>query len=1620
MSDNLRAAAAAAGLSGKDLENIDNFSKQLKTHRELLNVDSDVANKLYNKLTPGQQQSLKQTFGTASPLDEKPKGWLGTAWHYTMAGLQNVSDFSTRVYRTAAIAGMEQRNLVDAWKEANDKGDLKFNPNRIDAARGKYGQAIINVAMKIAEGKPLGQIAKESENNPEESKWVRLADKNQGTLPGVDKTVVKAEQDLFQDALDAVQAAKYSPGRQVANALLPGQLEGSGFFYKAISGAVDAAYRIFADPLLVAGKAKKLLDVKNYALDVLVGSLEKGNVNKVEEVFNNRNVVNFWNEYGKSLKVYKAAQVTGDNLVGLNALNRMKALAPEFGPEVIKDLINASVPVTDALTAKAYFQNADQVVNIMKGQAGRSRALMPRLDMRRQIRVNAVTQANKIFDIDKMGPKFINDYFFGGDTTTDGIIKTLQEGREAIVAEVKAGANTKNVARFSTALINSRIDRFKAKFTSIPYGALEGLDMKAADASTQVYRIARLALPQREAKLIAQAFESTDDIGKRKDIYYGVWGTIADIRGIKYTQGGQEVVRAATGKNVAKFADEVDGYNPSVLPGTNESVALIASDISTFASAPSIRDIDRLTARSGWIQRGFGLAHNKWVENMTSAWSFLTLAGPRYALRNATEDLMIGLAIGKNPWGLVKGRMMSTRLRTVRQTPEGLTKFEKVANQPLGAALRMLNKQEAASYYEELENLPEVVKKAQKDITELNKIIKANQDPRAVQVAKNQIALLAKKTEGGLLNQQRLVIARALNEGKVNRFFQMTGIGKLTENDRRLLAKQILHGDLDNALQDVVEGGKQAFSGLDYTARALYDTRKNGVRTTALKFRDMPTNLRPAKGSRGMVRMAPLADTSTQVAWMLRIRYYANDDIGGIALANMGDREKAVTKIMDYLEKNPELAKSFRWDSPYDHANRVYDSAQQIVSKADGEINYDLLNKIRVFDDETQSWSISGELGLDDLPTDDALAPKYIIGPSLVPVTDSGNYTTSLMQWGWDWLGEANARLSREPMVLATMVRIRGQFEKSGFEDAFIKAHLRGIDPTDTKKITAATAVAERKLAEIVEDRARLSVLQYVDNPMIQSQFAWSIRNFARFYRATEDFYRRIYRAVRFNPEAIQKAALTYEGITHSGWVQEDDNGEPYFVYPAIAPVYRAVQFMMQGLGVDAEFKTPMPVEFGARLNMITPSLNPDSLMPTFAGPAAAIPLKVVSNIVDIFNPGAADTITRYTMGKYAVDQSFVSAFLPAHVNRIYAALNKDERDGQYASAMRKAVTYLEAGGHGLQQKYTTNELGEEVPVPFSAKELEDYRVRLKNTTMAILGLRVVYGFAAPASPQVQLKSEMSEWVRENKASSFKQAWYNLLDQYPGDYDAAMARWVELFPDQIPFTVSESERSTLAYFRYAEESGKFVEENADLFDSYKQGATFLIPHKSGYSWDAYKTMTDMGLRRNKRVSDFLREVQTAADLQTYYDRKDTYEKSLTEAFTDFERTQLRQEFNDWATTFKAGRPLVQEELAQGGQRAIERQNSLTDLRNMLADKTALSKLTSQKDTVKYLTEMVNTYDKYIENKKQYEYFSGGSFLSQLEKDEAIAKLRKLSEYNENTQSAYNVLFSRLIGDQGGR
>lgn len=1614
MSQNLNAAATAAKIAEQDKKKILAYQKALTVHKDLSNLPPELAREQASKLTPAQQASLPQTFGNEDPTVKPNRGWLGTAWHYTggavgkglglgLAGLQNVSDISTRLYRTFAIAGERGLSINDAWDEANDKGDKVFNSGRIEDARKKYGNDAVSVAIALASNADIGKFSKEA--TPEQSKYLSLAYKKAGT---------QEEQDLFQDTLAEINRAKYSPGRQLANFLLPKTLEENGFAYRVVSGTVDAAFRIVSDPLIIAGKAKKLYDVSKYSLEVVAGSAAKDGV-AFNRYFDQAKTINFWNDYGSKLKAYREAK---DPLTKVAINKELARLAPEFGDEVIKSFNKAGVE--DVLSAKALFLNTKELDTIIKNGGARRRVIAPRMTLGRKTRVAFLTTANKVFNIDQVGPQLVNAQFFGEEATDAGIIKAIQGGFEQNVEYLGPLKKTKGIGifRFSTDTINTRIDRMKQRFTVLPMFKNNEFDVTAPDAAQSIYRLARLAFPQRESKLAAEVFKGIEDVGQKKDFFYGLWDNIANMRGYDATKPTLDIKNKMIGKTKRQY---------DLAEGPLSDVGAFASDFNNSVYVPNLRDLDRATSRSTLGQKLVGkVANDTFLENMVTAWSFLTLAGPRYAVRNSIEDLMVNLAIGENPWGLITSRRLTTRVLTSMKQTEGFG-LEALANSPLGLVMRTVNKKESQILAQEIADLDKKIVAAKQTIKDLNDQIINSKNPKQIEDLKSQIAKIESEQKVDLVTETRRIMAKGLTQGRLNKFRESLGMKPLNKEAVDFLSEQIAYGDLENLLSVVSEGGSNFASGANFLTDAVEFTRNHGVRSEQLRLIAPKKLYSRAAGRIGFedVPIDPSSESSL-VSWLLRISYVSNDELGALAVAYLDDEAEAVAQILNALKKNPKLVDDSilkaRGISPEQHAREVYARTRRVFETrkvgANGtkEINTDLLNKVRSLDangttltGEKRAYKVSGQISLDDLPDDRNLTPNTVVGPMLVPVTNTGNYAASFMENGWRWLGSANARISRQPIAINELLTIRKQMRKSGFEDAWINSYTKGITP-NTKAFTEAVELAKRDLARVAEERAIGQVLAYVDNPLIRSQIAFSSRNFARFYRATEDFYRRITRAVRYNPESIAVAALTYEGITHSGFVQEDDQGEKYFIYPGIAPVYNAYQKMLNLIGLGNEFKVPFPVQFGAQVKMLTPSLNPDSLVPTFAGPVAGISIRALESIVNIWSPSAADTITRYALGKYAVDQPILSSFLPAHINRAYSALNKDERDGQYASAHRKAVTYLEAAGHSPKAKQDpiTGEL-----IPPSQGELEEYRLRVKNTTLAILGMRFVFGFFAPASPQVQLKSDMNDWIRDAGKANFKQLWNEIRDEYGGDYEAAMKKWVELYPDQIPFTISESERKTVAKFDYAEEAGLFVDQNQELFKKYTQGAAFLIPNKSGFSWDAYKTMTDMGLRKNLTVDEHLKKIQTAADVQTYYDRKNAYERQLERFTTDSERSRLRKEFNQWKDTFFAGHPLVADYLSKGSQLAIDRQNALKDLELMLRDQSVRA---IRPKTFDALKTMLNVYLDYKIQRDKYESIGLSRDSQKSLKERTIIRMRELAQFNENTLAAYDSLFGELLDD----
>ena len=1558
---NLRVAATQAQLNGKEKDQIDALSKLVDTHKSLLDLPAKQAVQKYSQLPQAQKDSLIEFNGTDP---EEKRGFWGSAWHYTggaaISGLVEASDFMTRLYRfstidvEAAEPGNQYKGLSGlkaAWEESGDNGEEIFDPGRINKARAKYTQDRVSVAIKASKGIPLDEII--ATGTEAEKQIATKASKNQDPL--------------FQDAYDAVVAAKFSPGRQVANALLPESLEGTGFLYKGISGSVDTLYRFRTDPLLILGKAKKAYDTANYALMKIIG-----NPQKLDQAFTKPGVVKFFDEYGKELDNLKAARASKDIKAATDAATRLKRIAPEFGPTAIDEFIIAGV--RDAGTAKNYLANAVDVKKILAGQPARQTPLIPRLDAARKARIAFYTGASKVIDIDRSGRKIVAALYGSEPEYADiatGLINDPSKiaAYEAFVSKVKGATGA---IRMPLDVIQGRIDRFAAKFTTIPYFKDGFFDVMSDNASDQVYRIARLANSRYHSKMIAEAFAAGSE-GQRKQIFTGLWNTVAEVRGVSKSASGKTYMDEFAGKGLEKkyaadiVVDGVNKGNPAQFG--DQQLALFPYQLSSAIAVPKIVDLDRLAVRSGIIGKIMGLSHQRWVDKLLSGWVIGTLAGPRFAVRNATEDLMAHMAIGSSPWGIATGRAFSTRIRVAR----GITGDDKL--KVVGKKALLLD-QEAG------------------EVGVINKLI------RRKELKKYAVLLREAQTP----NDVRIVMADAILHDGLGRIVDKKGAEYLAEFAR--------FGNLDDTLRAVTEGSKNALRGADQYIQATDDVAKYG-KMGAVEINGVA--YRQAIGESGFTEFNPVANQQNRISWLVQLGVTSTDDLAQIAVKYLDDETRALAEMRAYLSNltEAELKRFQLYDESVGgntslHAKKAYDAVRNLYSKRNGEINMDLLGKVRFLGDDGEYVVSTKNLSLEDLPSkmDTSLTPEFISGPTLVPVSDGGVFRVSVTERLWDSMGEANARFSREPIVLNEMIRIRTEIADSGLEKRIMEIHTRGLQGESLK---AGEIIAKKEIVALTEQLAIGRVLAFVDNPAVRSQLAMASRNFARFYRATEDFYRRVYRTIRYNPESISRLALTYEGVTHSGFVQEDDNGDSYFFYPGLTPVYQTMNNVAQFFGSPESFQAPMPVEFSGKLNMLTPSMNPDSLFPTFAGPLAAVPMKFIFNAVP-----ALDKFEKRILGIYAEDQPMIDAIFPAHLNRFLNAMKTDERQSQYASAFRKAATYLQATGHGVEPKFNPETGQFEAPSP---AEVQAFKEKLGSATVSVLAVRFLFGFFAPASPQVTLKSDMAEWVKDNKRVNFKQVFNNLITQYDGNLDKAMGEWLRLFPDEMPYTVSESDDNVVPVVRAVKDTTKWIEKNSDLLKAYPQGAPFLMPKVGEFDFEAYRLLFKSGIKYSKTIDDFLRDTQAARDIQFYFDQKDLYEEELTVTYSDSQKTKLKEQWTLWAKQFKGTRPALQDELAEGGDRQRARQRSYQDLQNMLNGPQASQARKSDQSAFDAIKAMSDIYNDYLYNRDLVVGSSANALsYKDLLKQNAKTDLENIASQNPNAQDAYYVLFSRLIGD----
>jgi hypothetical protein len=1578
---NLYQAVERAGLNPAQKEQINSFSDMYSKHTSLTNLPDAIAAIEYNQLTAEQQKSMAEFFGADETKPGQGVVMKAASWlvkpivepvKEVLKAASWASDQVTRAYRTGRIAIGEQTDLASAFRRSGANGEQVYDESRISKAVSAYGQNRVYVAQQISAGIPLDQIIANAQN-PEQKRIAAEASK-----PGGDP--------LLDEAVAKVNAAKYSFGRDVANFFLPKDLEGKSGLYTWISGTGDAAFRIFLDPTIVLGKVAKAVNAGKFALTKTIGSAAK-----VDNAFQYDSVSRFWTEYTKGLDDLVKARASEKAIEVGEATTRLRRLNPALGANGVDDALIKFAKddmdgVLDVNTAKAFLSNVERIEPLFYGQAGLQIKVMPRLSAFRKKRVDLYTKGTRAFSLNDDSTDFLRNIVFDeadarGISTQEAALQsligrgdeTVAEAAERTALRIKA-EEAKRVNKFSVYSINKRIDNFSRKFNLIP-----DMDELGNHTSPRAHiafeRYARLVYGKYSSRILGDVYQQSN-LGQRRQMFNGLQSVVGELRGLKGTQGGRKLLetigtvgRDAVYTNRAFDDANPQGFFPSVVNGSDS--ALYPYQINERQAFITPQQLDRFAARDGFISNAWGLQYTKAADDAISTFVTGTLAGPRFPVRNAIEDYLFYLANGRgiirSGVQVAKGRRLATDVRTATKDLN------------LGLVNRYTKAKDKNQIVSKLNDIDKGVKK---DI---------GKDGQEIVFADFYT------TKAEKLEAKRKVLAEVLLRDK----FNDAQIGKFGKDFDRYTYEFTMYGDYENLLRSASEGAYNLNAGSDIVSRAKRISRKHGkVVDFSIDGEDYARQF----GSFG--EFSPL-DQEGKLAWAFQIMTKAQDEFAseGMKLLKVhGNNRGAFVKAMSEHIDKPQFAslkpKFDRYvDTNYtstQQASAIYDDLRTLFGKADNSINTNLLNRVVKVGDNGQLKVDTDDFSIEFLPTKYTDIPKAIVGPKLLPAQQSQNIISDLNTRLWDFLGDANARLSRDQIVIDAAFNIRKELQP------YLDDLAKKVGPQ----------VATKQVVELSEKLAVERVLAFVDNPTVRTQMAWSMRNFARFYRATEDAYRRLYRTVKYNPESIRKIALTYEGVAHTGFVQRDDQGEPYFIYPGVAPVYEAMNKVLGVFGLGDKFVAPMPLQFGSDIRMLTPSANPESWLPTFSGPLAGLSLKTIYSIAGLFEESNIDALStigqeiksteRITLGEIGENQSFFQAILPGHVNRLITSLSRDERDSQYASAFRKAVTYLEAGGHTPSSDATPGELAQ-------------YQKRLRSTITGVLATRFVLGFISPASPTTTLKSDMAEWVRDNGRVNFKQVYTKLIEEYtaknsPDPIGEAMADWVKLFPDEVPYVINESEPEFQARFKTSNAAANWVDENKDLVAKYPEGAGFLIPQSGTFSWDAYQFLKDNGFRKTKLVDDFLKESFVSKDKYFYYTQRDKYEAALENAGSDSERKRINNAWRVWSGDFKSARPLLQEEFANSASNNIKRQASYGDLKRLLNESGINNPAT------KALRNMVNIYEEYLFTKDNvYNSRSERDVRSrEFIRESTLEQLKDIARTNPNAKGAFEVLFSNFL------
>jgi hypothetical protein len=1670
LSPNIYSAAQQANLPAGQVSQLEQLGWTVDKNRSLMKLPSEEGRKQFSSLAPEIQEKIKFLYPDADyakdpeTFGDKVIGAIGFTAKTAaspLLGLFKVMGAYNRVINTPYLVGRQVaqgkdlfsvKTLKDAWDGKNiyDQGALK-------EAMSAFGETDVKVAQGLIAGLKPGQIVEQ------------YGEVDQALLKSLQKAY--NDPDSFKQILDGVKYAQVSPGRDIARMfdskplkanLHQDYIDGKT---KNISGAIDFMYQLAIDPLTyVSGGLSKLPVLGSKFMsrgDRLTQTIAERGTAGVRDIFRTEpDVVKLWDEgIGKAVKKIADAPTTAEKTVARRELGNN---FPGYNNDEAIDMLVRN-EIYDAKAAVNYFSEVENVPLLLSGK----------VDGVQYFR-NGIATARNQRRLESGVSRYVDSFFNPAKSTDDiekqgkdawEIFTKVGKDENAIVPE-----EITEIKKFWNQM--SKREKIAQKFGRTTQGRyiMIGEDsMKTADVARDTFR---QIVPRDVADFLTYKFvraDANDQIVILRNTYFAImqkYGLDGHPKGMELIEktlkskfGDKEGLAVVSKLEVnPKFADEVEmtglkrhdsglEYETSgIIHPFQEAKGVASLDFMEIAET-----VANIKSKKNLLMAMGGATQSHTAGEFVNAWSLLTLF-PRLGIRSGIDEGIMFLLTapgadifryatrqGHKLGKIATAHTGSKHAEGLRSSLAGVTGTR--ASDALSIERRLQIRSELADSKGISEDLLSKIDVATANAKEATRLFHGADSEEAQYLVE------------GLAHGAHILSSTARS---------MAGSASLTGR----IADDVVENLIDMNNFDLMLKDLDVVSGKTDNVLSTYDLDRasilNGRGVAVVHFENFIKrfygNRKQLKGTKGDRTFDParnfLENNALETtADFRRAKEQALSAIGIERNADLGraigdDALDSVSKNVAWVIKDVDAVNEFikmssrsselmqrgvpRAEIVADQVDRVLLDLYQTFHGSSNNFNTGLYNLIKSRQKDLTDLEVEKLITVPDKlrratksltfdefekatkgyqPTGRMYSQLNIEG-----LTDMENVYKRLGNDAFSFMDRQVTEMFRQPAVMIAYTRIRKNLSKlQAEEEAKVLAQFmknnggtgrRGIDALKEDIKEQVT----RKYVEIAINQATDTVLKYADNPLIRTNFALSARNVGRFYRATEDFWRRTYRLQDVAPRVLYRMRLAHLGLNSAGMIYSDAKGDPYVMMPMDDIIFKTVDGTIRNLTGEGAFQQPIFNDFTLKLKLANPSFSPDAGLPTLSGPIAALGvlgMKSVLGRTGATGQKAAEELDNLALGNIGEGMDIVRALVPSSLQKVWKIVDANEKDKQESTAAMQAIAYNASQGRMLGPNATQEEKYE---------YLKNIRISAHN----IIAMKSALGLFAPIAPSMQESIGVPDYLKEVGIVTLRAEFFDLVDavtkKYGGDvqdpYELALATFMGKYPGKLVYTIARDEKTTKVQIQKTKALKDWALGNKATIDKYGQAAFILAPRSGEFDAATYAWLEAADLLQDKTVEKYFVDVMVGQDKQAYYNIARDEKRLLGQTISSTARKAIIEEATAKRKMLKASNPLLEASLTAGGNEIATEEEMLDSLEEMLAN-TSIEVKSGTRSKLLILTNQMRSF---VNMSKDPAARNAENF-TQLKRDRKLAieqMIAELATQDLSVKEANRAIFSAIL------